>query len=76
MAGRDIGRRKTPPETEDDHAYMWDSAEKAQKAWLIVSPIYAAVSNWKGWAAIVGIFAAFRGNKVIEAVIQFLEGLK
>lgn len=72
----DFGRRKTPPETEEEHAFIWDSADKAQKAWKIAGPIHAAVTNWKGWAVMVAVFGALNSNKIIQSVIDFLEGLK
>lgn len=72
----EMGRRKTPPETEDEHAYIWDSAEKAQKAWRIAGPIHAAVTNWRGWATIGGIFVAVNGNKIVPSMIEFLEKFK
>lgn len=72
----EYGRRKTPPKTDEEHAHIWDSSEKAQKAWVVVGPIHAAVTNWKGWAVIVLVFGFLKGDKVVNAVINFLEGMK
>lgn len=72
----DYGRRKTPPETEEEHQYIWDAADKANKSWKVAAPIHAAVTNWKGWAIIVAVFAAVNNGKIIQAVIDFMEKLQ
>lgn len=72
----DYGRRKTPPETEDEHAYMWEAADKAHKSWKITGPFHAAVTNWKGWVTIVAIFGVVNSNKILTAIIEFLEKMK
>lgn len=72
----DPSRRKTPPETEGEHQFIWEAADKAHKSWTIVGPIHAAVTNWRGWAIIVSVFATVNSNKILQAVIDFLEKMK
>lgn len=68
----DYGRRKTPPENEEEHAYLWDSADKAQKAWRITGPVYAVVSNWKAGVAVIAFVVWLNSPEVVPALKALL----
>jgi hypothetical protein len=59
--------RERPPH-EHEWAWFWDNADKAQKSWIIVGPIHAAVTNWKAWLIMGGVVAWMRGPELIEIV--------
>lgn len=43
----DKSTRKTPPESEDDWAYVWDGLRKAHSGWFIVKVLIAVFGNWR-----------------------------
>lgn len=70
--------RERPPD-EHEWPWLWEAADKAQKAWTISGPIHAAITNWKPLAAIVSIIAAISAwsNPAVVALLKaFLEGPK
>lgn len=55
MTDEDISRRTTPPETNEEWAYIWRGARLAHYAWVVVGPVHAFATNWRaiGMGAIV-----------------------
>ncbi|MEB3211100.1 MAG: hypothetical protein VKL39_07080 [Leptolyngbyaceae bacterium] len=71
----DPGSRRDPPHTDSDWIYMWSGAGKAHKAWVIVGPISAAVTNWKAWVIIAGIVGFIRGPDLLAILLPWLTSL-
>ena len=59
--------RSTPPE---DHEWggIWKALDRANKSWIVTGPIYAAVTNWKAFAIIVGIVVWLNRPEIVAAI--------
>jgi len=64
----DPSDRRSPPETPEDHAYLWDGARKAHAAWPVSSALLAVFNNWKGIAVGLGAGIALGGEKLLSAL--------
>lgn len=74
MADDDYTTRKSPPE-EHEWPHIWRGIDRAHKSWLITGPLYAAVTNWKAWAIIAAIVAAFNSPE-IASIVQIVRGMQ
>ena len=57
--------RRTPPESEEDHAYLWEGARKAHELWRVLSPLAAVISNWKAIAFGLAVGLAIGGKQLL-----------
>jgi len=64
-------RERPPHETE--WPWLWDKADKANKSWMIIGPIHAAVTNWRAWVIIGAIVAWIRGPELLDIIKVFLQ---
>jgi|GEM_PF-3829391 len=73
MSDKNMSTRRTPPQTEEEHAHVWDAVDKAHKAWVVVAPIYHAVTNRKALAIVIGAILASNGRGLFEFGVEVLE---
>lgn len=59
--------RTTPP-TKEEWAEIWPAIEKADKAWLIIGPIHAVVTNWKALLIVAIVVLWLNNPKILEAL--------
>ena len=64
---KNLLKRKEPPQTEDEWAYLIDGIEKAHLGWIVTGPIVAVVKNWKALLAIVVVIAWINTPEIIAA---------
>lgn len=57
--------RRTPPETPDEWAHIWDGSRKAHDLWRILSPLAAVIGNWKAIAFGLAIGLAIGGKQLL-----------
>ena len=57
--------RRTPPETPDEHAYIWEGVRKAHELWGVLSPLAAIFKNWKAIAFGLAIGLALGGKQLL-----------
>jgi hypothetical protein len=62
-------RRSTPP-TKDEWPEVWETLKMAR---LILSPIYAVITNWRA-LAIVAVFVVWMNNPKLIAFLQSITG--
>jgi len=64
--------RRDAPEG-DEWQYLWLGAQRGHKAWMIVGPVHAVVTNWK---LILGAlaFVAWINRPEILAALDVLTG--
>lgn len=60
--------RKTPPENEDEWAYIWKGSERGNDGWVVVGPVVAAIRNWKAWAIAVAFFLWLNQPDILGAL--------
>ena len=60
--------RRTPPETPEEHAYLWEGARKAHDSWPVTSALMAIFNNWKGIALGLAVGIAMGGEKLLSAL--------
>ena len=70
----DLTRRRTPADSEDDWMHLWSAADKAHKAWTVVGPIWAVISNWKTLVTVLVALVWLEGERVIAFVQQIGAG--
>ena len=54
--------RRTPPETPEDHAFLWSSAEKAEEMWTNYETLRAGAERAHEMWAVLGIVVAILNN--------------
>ena len=65
--------RGRPPE-DDEWAWIWDASDKSHKMWRVGGgAVYAAVTNWKAWAATLAFVGFIKSNDIIAIIITVLE---
>lgn len=65
--------RGGPPEDPEHWEYFHNGIEKAHKSWVVAGPIYAAVTNWKAWVAIVAFIVALNQPEISGLVQRIME---
>lgn len=76
MSDDDLKIHKSePPKNEQEWQRFHRAAWRADRAWPIIKPIDAVVSNWKAIVAVV-ILIAWINSPEIMAAIQTLAGVK
>jgi len=60
--------RRTPPETPEEYAYLWEGARKAHDAWPVTSALLAIFNNWKGIAIGLAAGIAMGGKDLLSAL--------
>mgnify|MGYP000064593564 CR=1 FL=1 len=73
MVSDNRNERKTPPEDENDWAYIWRAVDRANKSWIVTGPIYDMVMNWKAYVAIAGFILMINSPKIIEALKMLVD---
>ena len=67
--------RQTPPEPHE-WAQIWRKLERAdslaQKAWVVVGPFYAVVTNLKALCAVGGIVLFIMGDDLLVLLANWL----
>ena len=63
-----FSERRTPPETEEDHAFIWSAAEKAHELWAVLGVVVAILNNWKGVMIGAGIGFLLGGKDLLLAL--------
>lgn len=63
--------RKTPPE-EHEWPHVWRVLGKAEKAWLIVAPFHAVVTNWKALVFVLFMIAWLNRPEIADALNTLL----
>ena len=66
--------RKTPAKTPGDWDYLWNGAEKAHKAWLIVGPLHAVLANWKAIIFVLLLILYINKPEILTAIETLLGG--
>ena len=61
-------RRDTPPATAGEWAMVWLAIERIDKAWTVVGPVYAVVSNWKALLFVFAFVAWINRPGIAEAI--------
>lgn len=69
----DLTTRRSAAETPEDWAHVWGAADKAHKAWVVVGPIWAVVSNWKAIAGLVAFVLWVNYEGVLRVLAQIAE---
>jgi hypothetical protein len=66
----DNGKRyqRTTPPTKEEWPELWDAIEKADKAWLIIGPIHAVVTNWRALLIVAIVVLWLNNPKILEAL--------
>ena len=68
MGGDDKRFQRSTPPTKDEWADIWDAVEKANKAWLIIGPIHAVVTNWRALLIVAVVVLWLNNPKILEAL--------
>lgn len=66
--------RKTPAKSHEDWSYIWNGAEKAHKAWLIVGPLHAVLANWKAIIFVLLLILYINKPEILRAIETLLGG--
>lgn len=70
--GRDddenIAANVSPPTTPEEWQSIRAGVDKSHKAWIIIGPFYAVVTNWKAIAIVVGIIVYMNRPDIIAAL--------
>lgn len=45
-----FSERKTPPETDEEHRYIWTAADRAHQLWAVFGPLAQVVQSWRWWS--------------------------
>ena len=64
----DPWERKTPPEAEEEWAFLWRNAYRANEGWVIIGPLVAVVRNWKAWAVALAFFIWINRPDILMAL--------
>lgn len=72
--GHDPWERKTPPEEEEDWAFIWRASHRAHEGWIVVGPIVAAVRNWKAWVFAAAAFVYLNRPDILAALQSIVGG--
>lgn len=68
-----FSERKTPPDTEDEHRYIWTAADRAHQLWQVFGPLAQVVQSWRWWVtAAVVVLWLYRTD--IRAALSILMG--
>ena len=59
--------RTTPP-TKEEWPAIWANLEKAEKAWLIIAPIHAVVTNWRALLIVAIVVLWLNNPKILDAL--------
>ena len=74
----DLETGRTTPPTDDEWPHIWKKLERADslssKAWVIVGPVYAVVTNWKAIAIIVAGVAWLNRPEILAAIAVLVGG--
>lgn len=60
--------RRTPPETPDEWAYLWDGTRKAHEGWPVTGALVAVFRNWKAIGFGIGIGLLAGGERLLAAL--------
>ena len=73
MSDDDKFNRTTPPE---DHEWpiVYSAIEKANKAWIVVGPIHAIVTNWKFLLGAIAAAAWINRPEIVSALSVLIGG--
>ena len=63
-----IAASHEPPKTGEEWRVIRDGVDKSHKAWMIVGPFHAVVTNWKALAIVVFIIAWANNPKILAAI--------
>jgi hypothetical protein len=70
----DKSTRRTPPETPEDWAYLWQGAERGHDAWPVTGPMVAAVRNWKAWVFALALVLWINRPDILAALNTLIGG--
>lgn len=65
----DLKTGRTTPPKDDEWKHIWPALDKSDKAWTIVGPIWAVVSNWKALLAIAGVVAWINSGEIKDIIL-------
>ncbi len=71
----EIGERSTAPKGPDEWKIVWRGVTRANRAWIIIGPIYAVMSNLKAIAFVL-LLILYINRPEILAAIEALFGVK
>lgn len=70
-----IAANHSAPKTPEEWRTIRQGVDKAHKAWVVVGPFHAVVSNWKALAIAVA-FVVWVSRPEIIAALRALAGVK
>ncbi len=74
----DLETGRTTPPKDEEWASIWKKLDRADslssKAWVIVGPIYAVVTNWKALGLIIAGVAWLNRPEIIAALTTIAGG--
>lgn len=65
-----IAASHEPPQTGEEWRVIRDGVDKSHKAWLIVGPIHAVVTNWKAILVVVFVIAWLNNPRILAAIAE------
>ena len=71
----DISKRRTPPESEEEWAYLFDGSNKGHLIWEIIGPFVQVARNWKWWITLGFILAYVNFPGIAQIIRSIFEGM-
>ena len=68
-----IAANHEPPKTAEEWRVIRAGVDKSHKAWVIVGPIHAVVTNWKALAIVAAVVVWINRPDIVTA-LQLLTG--